>query len=142
MNRTKKLLSLSGIFALLISVLNIIPAPAQTSGVALDFAGAEPLTYNHQTGGGAWNDGTVNLDIERSLEGEDFACRDKVSYLAKIDVANTQDLIDLGAMTLRLNFHFDLDTTGQSGVALAKPITASINSASDTATRGDSKNKY
>jgi hypothetical protein len=45
MNRTKKLLSLSGIFALLISVLNIIPAPAQTSGVALDFAGAAQILF-------------------------------------------------------------------------------------------------
>lgn len=134
---TFKILSVISLFSLLLSLFVTLPSRAQSSGISLDFAGAEPLTYNHQTGGGKWNSGVVNTDIERSLEGEDFACRDKVSYLAKIDVANTQDLIDLGAMTLRLNFHFDLDTTGQSGVALAKPITASINSASDTATRGD-----
>ena len=114
-----------------------MPSRAQVSGIGIDFAGAEPLTYNHLTGGGKWNNGTVNVDIERSLEGESFACKDKVSYLTKIDVSNTPDLVAMGAMTLRLAYHFDLDTTGQSGLALNEPITASINNGSDSATRGD-----
>ena len=130
-------LSLTGVGALLVSIVMAIPSPAQSSGISLDFAGAEPLTYSHITGGGKWNNGTVNVDIERSLEGGEFACRDKVSYLTKINVANTPDLRAMGEMTIRLNFAFDLDSTGQSGVALSKPIIASINNSGDTATRGD-----
>jgi hypothetical protein len=137
MKRAMKFLSLTGVGALLVSIVMAIPSPAQSSGISLDFAGAEPLTYSHVTGGGKWNNGTVNVDIERSLEGEEFACRDKVSYLTKINVANTPDLRAMGEMTIRLNFAFDLDTTGQSGVALSKPINATINNSSDSATRGD-----
>ena len=137
MKRAMTFLSLTGVGALLVSIVMAIPSPAQSSGISLDFAGAEPLTYSHITGGGKWNNGTVNVDIERSLEGEEFACRDKVSYLTKINVANTPDLRAMGEMTIRLNFAFDLDTTGQSGVALSKPINAIINNSSDSATRGD-----
>jgi uncharacterized repeat protein (TIGR01451 family) len=137
MKRVMKFLSLIGAGALILSFATAISAPAQTSGISLDFAAAEPLTYSHVIGGGKWNNGTVNVDIERSLEGEDFACKDRVSYLTKINVANSPDLVSLGAMTLRLNFSFDLDTTGQSGVALSKPISASINTSSDSASKGD-----
>jgi hypothetical protein len=37
---------------------------------------AAPYTYNHQTGGGAYNDGTIGKDEDRvnSLEGGDFRC--------------------------------------------------------------------
>ena len=125
------------LFALLLSLVMAVPSKAQVSGVSLDFAAAEPTTYNHITGGGKWNGGTINVDIERSLEGEDFACFDKVSYLTRIDIPNTPQLIAMGAMTFQLKYSFDLDTTGQSGRALSTPISASINDATDTSTKGD-----
>ena len=112
---------------------SVVPASAQTNGIDIDFAGAEPLTYNHATGGGKWGNGTVNSDIERSLEGEDFACGDRVSYLTKIAAADTSELQALGEMTLDLRYSYDLDTTGQSGVALAEPFSVEI-------TSGDSAN--
>ena len=136
-NRFSRYLIFGALFALLMSLLMAIPSKAQVSGISIDFAAAEPTTYSHLTGGGKWNGGTVNVDIERSLEGEDFACRDVVSYLTKINVANTPALIALGAMTLELKYSFDLDTTGQSGLALSSPIVSSVNTSSDTATRGD-----
>jgi uncharacterized repeat protein (TIGR01451 family) len=114
---------------------SIAPANAQINGIDIDFAGAEPLTYDHATGGGKWGNGTVNVDIERSLEGEDFACGDKVSYLTKVSAANTSELQGLGAMTVDLRYAFDLDTTGQSGVALAEPFSVEI-------TSGDSANSH
>lgn len=125
------------LFALLLSLVMAVPSKAQVSGVSLDFAAAEPTTYNHITGGGKWNGGTVNVDIERSLEGEDFACFDKVSYLTRIDIPNTPQLIAMGAMTFQLKYSFDLDTTGQSGRALSTPISASVNDATDTSSKGD-----
>lgn len=114
---------------------SIAPANAQINGIEIDFAGAEPLTYDHATGGGKWGNGTVNVDIERSLEGEDFACGDKVSYLTKVSAGNTSELQGLGAMTVDLRYAFDLDTTGQSGVALAEPFSFEI-------TSGDSANSH
>jgi uncharacterized repeat protein (TIGR01451 family) len=137
MKRTFRLISWTSVAAMILALATSVTTSAQSSGISLDFAAAEPLTYSHLTGGGKWNSGVVNVDIERSLEGESFACRDKVSYLTKINVANTPDLRAMGEMTVRLNFAFDLDTTGQSGIALSKPITATINNSSDSATRGD-----
>ena len=136
-NRFSRYLVFGALFALLMSLLMAIPSKAQISGVSVDFAAAEPTTYSHLTGGGKWNSGTVNVNIERSLEGEEFACKDKVSYLTKLSIPNSPALIALGAMTYQLKYSFDLDTTGQSGVALSAPITASVNNSSDTATRGD-----
>jgi uncharacterized repeat protein (TIGR01451 family) len=135
--RFSRYLIFGALFALLMSLLMAIPSKAQISGVSIDFAAAEPTTYSHITGGGKWNAGTVNVDIERSLEGEEFACKDKVSYLTKLTIPNSPALIAMGAMIYQLKYSFDLDTTGQSGVALNIPITASINDATDSASRGD-----
>lgn len=135
--RIFRALVFTAVISLLASPFVAVQSNAQLSGVSVDFAAAEPTTYSHLTGGGKWNSGSVNTDIERSLEGEDFACKDKVSYLTKIEIGNTPDLIALGAMTYQLKYSFDLDTTGQSGVALAQPVTASVNNSGDTATQGD-----
>lgn len=109
------------------------PANAQLNGVSVDFAAAEPTTYNHATGGGVWNSGTINTDIVRSLEGSNFACEDRVSFIAKVDVGNTSALQSLGAMTYELLYSFTLDATGQSGVALDAPVSVAL-------TSGDSAN--
>ncbi len=111
-------------------------ASAQVTGVTIDFAGATPTTYDHATGGGKWGAGTINTDIERSLEGEDFACEDRVSFLTKIEVGNTPLLRSYGAMTFELDHTFTLDTTGQSGVALDEPVVAELTS-SDSANSND-----
>lgn len=104
------------------------PASASISNIGLDFAAAEPTSYNHASGGGMWNQGRVNIDIERSLEGEEFACNDVVSYLTKLDVPNLPDLAALGEMNVRLVYRFDMDTTGRSGSALGAPTFALLNS--------------
>ena len=48
--------------------------------ISLDFTAAAPLTYDHSTGGGAYNNRTVGRakDIVESLEGSDFRCGDIV----------------------------------------------------------------
>lgn len=121
-------------FVLAISLSPLMfSANAQLNGVTIDFAASEPTSYSHLTGGGVWGDGRVNTDITRSLTGEQFACRDKVSYLTKVSVGNTPQLQSFGAMTFELRYLFDLDSTGQSGVALSEPVIAEI-------TTGDSSN--
>jgi uncharacterized repeat protein (TIGR01451 family) len=122
--------SLLGILASFFIVVS--PADAAVSGVTLDFAAAEPTSYNHVTGGGAWNDGTINKDIRRSLEGENFACEDVVSYLTKVTIDSTTALSANGQMTMDLTYRYDLAPTGQTGVALGVPTSAILN-ASDSA---------
>src|SRR4030095_1904373 len=83
---------------------------------SLDFTAAAPFSYNHDTGGGAYNDRTVGKfnDIVESLEGGDYACRDIVTFLTQIKVAAGA----VGAQTIRLNFQYTAYSTGQQGVAL------------------------
>ena len=105
------------------------PAIAQLNGVNIDFAGATPSIYDRSTGSGAaWNNGVLNNDIERSLEGSSFACVDRVSYLAKVEVGNTLALQNLGAMTYEMLYSFSLDSSGQSGIALNEPVSVALTS--------------
>ena len=71
--------SILSIFAIALSTLtflvgNVPVANAQLKGVTLDFAAAEPTSYNHLVGGGRWNSGILNTDIARSLAGSQFKC--------------------------------------------------------------------
>jgi hypothetical protein len=81
---------------------------------SLDFVAAAPFTYDHATGGGAFDDRTIgkNLDVVESLEGGDFTCGDIVTYLVAINVDDGA----VGAQTIELDFEFLADATGQSGV--------------------------
>ncbi|MDH3706664.1 MAG: hypothetical protein OES57_11400, partial [Acidimicrobiia bacterium] len=74
------------IASLLVPLATASPAGADGGDYAITFRAAAPLTYDHTTGGGAWNDGTVgkNDDIVASLEGGDFQCGDIVTYLTEI----------------------------------------------------------
>lgn len=128
-------LSLLSVTTLVVGLFQTVPANAQLSAIDIDFAAAEPLTYNHATGGGKWNNGAVNTEIERSLEGEKFACGDTVSYLTKVSAGNVSDLAALGEMTIDLKYRFTLDTTGQSGAALGEPFFTVL-------TSGDSAASY
>ena len=90
-----------------------------------DFTAAAPNTYDHSTGGGAFNDRTVgvNDDVVESLQGGDFACSDVVTFLTQVTV----DAGATGTQTIELDFAFLADSTGQSGVAIGQLLGASIN---------------
>jgi hypothetical protein len=91
-----------------------------------DFTAAAPLTYNHDTGGGAYDDRTVgrDLDIVESLEGGDFECGDLVTFLTQIRVNGGAFN---GAQTIQLDYQWLADSTGQSGVALDEFHNVQIN---------------
>src|SRR5262249_39938708 len=91
----------------------------------LDFTAAAPLTYNHDTGGGAYDNRIVgrNKDIVESLEGGDFTCGDLVTYLTQITV----DAGVVGAHTLDITYDWTADSTGQSGVAFDRILSTRIN---------------
>ena len=93
---------------------------------AVDFIAAAPFTYDHGTGGGAYNDRTIGKanDVVESLEGGDFECGDIVTFLPRIVV--TGDGGD-DPQIIELDFSFLADTTGQSGAAVSDIVAVLVN---------------
>ena len=102
-----------------VTVKNISAAATTDGGdFSLDFTAAAPYTYDHSSGGGAFDDRTIGVsnDVVESLEGGDFACEDIVTFLTKITVhpdAEDDQSIDI-------SYTFSADATGQSGVAFGE----------------------
>ncbi len=92
----------------------------------IDFAAAAPFTYDHATGGGAYNDRTVGKhdDITEQLEGGEFACGDVVSFLSHVDVDPAA--VDPN-QTIDLDYRFLGDSTGQSGAAQSEIVGVRVN---------------
>ena len=102
------------------SLLMAQGAMADGGDFKIDFLAAAPFSYDHATGGGAYNDRTVGKfdDVVESLEGGDFACEDTVTFLAQITV-------DGGAVadqSIVMLFQFTAHATGQQGIALVDNI--------------------
>ncbi len=140
-NTYRKLTSVLGAFALTLSTmsLTLIIAPsanAQIRGLTVDFAAAEPTSYNHLIGGGQWSAGNINTHIARSLAGDNFSCGDIVSYLSRYETDDSVSISEIEPFTITSQFSFDLDTTGQSGAILGDVVGVSIDS-SDPAQVGD-----
>jgi hypothetical protein len=91
---------------------------ADGSHLSLDFAAAEPTTYDHVTG-----DDGVYSDAVESLEGGDFACRDIVVFFAAISV----NLAETDEHTVELDFTFLGQPTGADGVGFVDIVSASAN---------------
>ena len=139
--RSRKSSAILSVFALALSTFtlvvgNVPMANAQLKGVTLDFAAAEPTSYNHLVGGGKWNSGIVNTDIARSLAGDQFKCGDIVSYLSRFEMDASTSITSIEPFTITSEFNFDLDTTGQSGAILGDVLGVTIDS-TDSAQRGN-----
>lgn len=111
-------------------------ANSQVRGLTVDFAAAEPTSYDHLYGGGQWRTGTVNQHIARSLAGDEFKCGDIVSYLSRYSMDASTSITSLEPFTITSEYDFDLDTTGQSGAVLGDVVGVGIDS-SDPAQVGD-----
>jgi uncharacterized repeat protein (TIGR01451 family) len=140
-NTYRKFTSILGALALIISTMSmtllITPsANAQIRGLTVDFAAAEPTSYNHLIGGGQWSAGNINTHISRSLAGDNFNCGDIVSYLSRYATDDSASITDIEPFTLTSQFSFDLDTTGQSGAILGDVLGVVIDP-SDPAQVGD-----
>jgi hypothetical protein len=100
--------------------------PVVGGDFSLDFVASGPSTYLHTAGGGAYDDRTIgkDLDVVESLEGGDFKCGDRVSYLTAIRVASTAT----GTQTIKLDYSFLAASTGQPGVALCQFKYVGVNS--------------
>ncbi|MEA1908894.1 MAG: hypothetical protein U9N43_07695, partial [Euryarchaeota archaeon] len=120
------LLMLSVLVALLVTTPGVLAAGGDFS---IDFAAAAPESYNHATGGGAFDDGTigVNKDVVESLEGGDFSCGDIVTFFAEVTVDDTTQADTDAPQTIEMDFSFLADTTGQSGVAIGEIVLVQVN---------------
>jgi hypothetical protein len=112
------------------STLTATTTFTDASNYSITLDAANPFSYNHATGGGAWNSGKVGVtpppngdDVVSSLEGGEFKCGDHVTFLTKISANNTI----VGPHTLQLTYTFTLDTTGQQGLALGPVSVAQMN---------------
>lgn len=99
-------------------------AAADGGDFKLDFIAAAPFTYDHATGGGAFDNRTIGKanDVVESLEGGDFACGDLVTHFVQISV-------NAGAaqQTISMKFKWTADSTGQSGAAYDQMHNPKIN---------------
>lgn len=93
---------------------------------SINFAASAPLTYDHSTGGGAFNDGTNSEsgDIREELQGGDFTCGDNITYLSKITVDASTTGVN---QTIELDYSFLTETTGQPGASHVKVTNVAIN---------------
>jgi len=113
--------------------LLILHVPTQVHAAngdfSIDFAAAAPFSYSHLTGGGAFDDGTIgtHADVVESLQGGDFRCGDLVTYLVRITVNDTDSAAADAPQTIRLDFSFLADTTGQPGVGLVDIKSVKVN---------------
>lgn len=124
--RSISLLIVSLLTALL---LTASAAEAARGDFSIDFIAAAPESYNHLTGGGAFDDRTIGVDndVVESLEGGDFSCGDIVTYFAEVTVDDVQKADTDAPRTIEMDFSFLADTTGQSGVAIGDIVLVQVN---------------
>ncbi|MDO9494332.1 MAG: hypothetical protein Q7J48_01395, partial [Nocardioides sp.] len=90
---------------------------------------AAPFSYDHLSGGGAFDDATKgkSADIVESLEASDFTCGDIVTYLTRVSVDDTTRAGTDGPQTIEVDYQFLMDTTGQSGAAIGDITGVNVN---------------
>jgi protocatechuate 3,4-dioxygenase beta subunit len=91
----------------------------------IDFAAAAPQIYDHDTGGGAFEDKTINVDAVESLEGGDFAVGEIVSYYFNVNVA--PNAVDQFPQAIEVDVSFLVNTTGATGVSHKDIVGVSAN---------------
>ncbi|MDE2387307.1 MAG: hypothetical protein KGL77_06385, partial [Actinomycetales bacterium] len=82
-------------------------------------------TYDHATGGGAYNDGSVTYS-KGELLGTDFKCGDYASFIFELTLSGSPTMAAKGngKYDTIVSLGYTTDATGQSGVALMPDITA------------------
>ena len=124
--KTWLLLALLVLLILVISGLEKQASAASSDFKNTDFVAAAPYTYDHSTGGGAYDDRTIGDydDVVEQLEGAEFACGDTITFLAAVEIETTTIDPVQGA---EFDFRFLADSTGQSGAAIADVLSVTVN---------------
>jgi len=101
-------------------------ANAASGDFQIDFAAAAPNSYDHSTGGGAFDNRTINVDVVEQLNGGDFACGDIVSFLPRVTVDGGAQVAP--SQTITMDFSFDASTTGGNGeVGFSDIVNVAVN---------------
>ena len=115
---------------LLVLLMASVGSPGTTTVMAdggdysIDWIAANPYSYNHLTGGGAYDFRNIGLDADvvESLEGGDFACGDIVTYLAEITIDNPEFV-----ETIEFTSRFSANTNGQPGAGHVDIVNVAVN---------------
>ena len=125
--QTQKSIVLLTIGLAIVAYFWIVPhGLAQGRDIDVTLVAAAPASYDHASGGGAYNDGTKadDADIQADLRGAGLACGDIVSYLALLEVDERASATDQVA---ELQFSFAAQPSGQPGVGHAAVLDVTIN---------------
>jgi len=125
--------SITAVVLLIVMFMVSVVSPGITTALAnggyysIDWIAANPYSYNHLTGGGAYDDRTIGLeaDVVESLQGGDFACGDIVTYLAQITIDMPPTETD--TETIELTTRFSANTTGQPGAGHVDIVNVAVN---------------
>lgn len=103
----------------------VAQAPAQAATATINnVAFQAPVfdSYDHTTGGGAWNNGSTTF-VKGELLGTNYACGDFATFLAEVEL-NATPTKQPGPYKAQIVVDFTTDTTGQSGVSLTPNTSA------------------
>ncbi|MFM6965790.1 MAG: beta strand repeat-containing protein [Rhodoluna sp.] len=104
----------------------VFQTPAEAATATINNVGFQaPVfdSYDHRTGGGAWNDGSTTY-VKGELLGTNYACGDFATFLAEVQL-NATPTKQPGPYKAQIVVDFTTDTTGQSGVSLTPDISTS-----------------
>lgn len=122
---TKFSKSVAAVVAIGLAFAGIAAGPAQalTATInAVSFKAPVFDSYNHATGGGTWNDGSVTYD-KGELLGTNYKCGDIATFLLELNVSSTPTK-QPAPYKAEIKLTYTWDATGQSGTSLT-PLTSS-----------------
>ena len=104
-----------------------LSSPATAAGAVVNsvtFKAPVHTSYDHKTGGGAFNDGSVT-DAKGELLGTNYKCGDYASFVFELDVNASPSMAPKGngKYDVITTLRYTTDATGQSGVGLQPDIT-------------------
>lgn len=113
------------IIATSVAALSIAAPPAQAATAtinAVSFKAPVFDSYDHSTGGGVWNDGSVTYD-KGELLGTNYKCGDIASFLLELNTSASATK-QPAPYKAEIALTYTWDATGQSGTSLT-PLTSS-----------------
>jgi len=103
-------------------LMKAIPVTAGAVDYTIEWIAAAPSSYDHATGGGAFDDRTLRVDVVNALVGSDFTCGDIVTYFAYVAIAEPAT-----AETLEFTVAFQGNTRSSPGAGFVDIVNVAVN---------------
>lgn len=123
--------AISGLASVGLAAMGIVAlAPSASAATAvvnsITFKAPVHTSYDHTTGGGAFNDGSVTYS-KGELLGTNYKCGDYASFVFELTLSGSPTMVAKGngKYDTIVVLDYTTDATGQSGVGLQPDITAS-----------------